>query len=180
MSWRNKPQPAALSLRWQLALSYAALALVITALLTGLAFRTASSMSLAAERRHALAAINGVATAFGEALAQPTADVARVARQQSLASGGRVLWLNADNTVRVDGFEQAALGGSQLTVPNDLTMNTTAEANVYVTESNWLMCASSPVFVSSQNAGSVLLLLDLNGSKQDLYQLRSCCGCWAD
>lgn len=64
------------SLRWRLSASYAALVLVVTALLTGLAVHTAATVSLAAEQERALTAVTGVASAFTNALATTSVDPA--------------------------------------------------------------------------------------------------------
>ncbi len=175
MSWYHKLDRhiPTRSLRWQLGMSYATLALVVTALLTGLALRIGSNISLAAEQRQALVAVSGAATAFREALANPTADLSQVARQQSFASNGRVLWLNDDGTVRLDAFAEAALGGTKLDLPQELAQPTEPIARAYAASSGWVIYAVAPVSTPFQPASLVVLAQDISHIQHDLAQLRA-------
>lgn len=170
MSWyRNQGS----SLRWQLGMSYALLALVVTALLTGLTLHIGSNIILATEQRQALVAVTGAATAFREALLDPTADLSQVARQQSFASNGRILWLNADGTVRLDGFAEAALGGTKLDLPPELAQPTEPIARAYTAATGWVIYAVAPVSSPLQPASLVVLAQDISHTQRDLAQLRT-------
>lgn len=160
------------SLRWQLGFSYAVLALVVTAVLTGLALRVGSNIALAAEERRALVAVTGAATAFSEALTKPITDMSQVARQQSLATDGRMLWLNTDGTVRLDAYGQADLGGTRLDLPNELMQTTEPVAGVYATPKGWATYAAAPVTAVYQPAGIVVLAQDISYTQHNLAQLR--------
>lgn len=175
MYWsRKQEQLTSRSLRWQLGMSYAVLVIIVTALLTGLALRISSSITLAAESRQALAAVSGAATAFSEALTNPTADLAQVARQQSLACNGRVLWLNTDGTVRLDAFGPSELGGTRLDLPDELISGTTPIARVYNSADGWVTYATAPL----PAAGLVVLVRDISHTWHDLARLRLILWLW--
>lgn len=174
MFWSHKPRSTPYrSLRWQLGISYAVLALVVTALLTSLAWRIGSNLVLTAEKRQALVAVTGAATAFSEALVNPTADMSQIARQQSLATDGRILWLNTDGTVRLDAFGEADLGGIKLDLPSELIIITEPIARVYQAEGGWVTYASAPVTAASRPAGLLVLAQDISHTQQDLAELQS-------
>lgn len=173
MLWSHRIKPfATRSLRWQLGISYALLVLIVTALLTGLALRTGSNIVLTAVERQALAAVTGAATAFSEALARPVTDMSQVARQQSLATDGRVLWLNVDGTVRLDAYGQADLGGTRLDLPYELIHANEPVAGVYSTPNGWATYAAAPVTAAHRSAGLVVLTQDISHTQHDLAQLR--------
>ncbi|BCV22596.1 sensor histidine kinase [Moorella sp. Hama-1] len=174
MSWQNyRPWPGGFSsLRWRLSASYAALVLLVTALLTGLAVHTAATISLAAQRERARVAVTGVAAAFAGALGTTTADPAQIARQQGLAAGGRVFWLGPDDRVRVDSAGDARLGGQTLPLPAELADASTPRAEIYNTGTSWVAYASTPLVIAGKPAGRLLLVRDLAALRREFTELR--------
>ncbi len=137
------------SLRRQLATSHAALALVGTALLTGLALRVFASASLGAERPRALRAAAGVAPAFAASVAEER-DPSAAARQLGLAAGGRVVRLGPEGTVWVDGFGNPQRVGTRLSLPPGWNPAGGPQAGVYATGAGWAACALTPLEVNAQ------------------------------
>lgn len=158
--------------RLLLSLTYVGVVLLATALLTGVANRTIAVASLSSERQEALTAVAGVSSAFADALGQTTADPARIAREQGLATNSRVLWLGTDGTVRVDGAEAPVLSGTAVTLPAALVDGEGARAAIYTADGRWTTWAVAPVTVGGRSAGNILLVRDLSSVQAALAQLR--------
>lgn len=175
MSWsgRNLNLRRPVGTRLLLSLTYVGIVLLATALLTGVANRTIAVASLSAERQEALTAVAGVSAAFADALGQTTADPARTAREQGLATHSRVLWLGADGTVRVDGAATPVLAGTSVTLPPALVGGEGARAAIYTADGKWTTWAVAPVTVGERSAGSILLVRDLSSVQTALAQLRA-------
>lgn len=159
-------------LRWKLGLCFALLALVVTALLTGTAVYTITTISLDAQRENALSAVSGAATAFSDAITLSTVDPAQSARQLGLAAGGRILWLGPDKVVRIDGEGDTGLAGSYLEPPIDLINQDSPAAQIYTADNRWVAYAVAPFDISGRPAGSLLLIRDLEAVKREFYELR--------
>lgn len=172
MFWQSHRRHSFTSLRWRLSLSYAALVLVVTALLTGVAVHTAATISLAAQREQALSAVIGVASAFSDALGVTLTDPAQAARQQGLAANGRVLWLGPDDRVRIDSFGDARLSGQLLPLPADLADPSVQRAAIYTTGDNWVAYAAAPLALNGRPAGRLLLIRDLSALRHELTELQ--------
>ncbi len=160
------------SLRWRLGISFALLALVVTALLTGIAVYTITTISLFAQRENAVTAVSGAATAFSDAITLSTVDPAQSAHQLGLAAGGRILWLGPEGVVRVDGEGDTGLAGRHLELPENLTSQDLPAAQIYTAGNCWVAYAIAPLKISSQPAGSLLLIRDLEAVKWEFYELR--------
>lgn len=159
------------SLRWRLSLSYAVMAVVVTALLTGLAVHTAATISITAQKESALSAIAGVSAGFSDALST-TSDPALIARQQGLAAGGRVLWLGPDGRVQVDGWGNGSLSGRFLPLPPSLTNSAVQQVVICNTGDNWVAYAAAPLLINQHQAGRLLLVRDLSPLRQEIGQLQ--------
>ncbi len=160
------------SLRWRLGISFALLALVVTALLTGIAVYTITTISLFAQRENAVTAASGAATAFSDAITLSTTDPAQSAHQLGLAAGGRILWLGPEGIVRVDGEGDTGLAGRYLELPENLTNQDLPMAQIYTAGNRWVAYATVPLTISGRPAGSLLLIRDLEAVKKEFYELR--------
>lgn len=160
------------SLRWRLGISFALLGLVVTALLTGIAVNTITTISLSNQKENALSAVEGAATAFTDAIYKSTADPAQSAHQLGLAAGGRVIWLGPEGVVRVDGEGDTGLAGKYLKLPKELIDQDSPVAQIYTSGNRWTVYATVPLKISNRSAGRLLLVRDLEGVKREFYELR--------
>lgn len=159
------------SLRWRLGVSYSIMAIVVTALLTGLAVQTAMTISMSAQKDQALSAITGVATAFADSLGS-SLDPAQTAQQLGLAANGRVIWLGPDGRVRVDGYGDARLSGRPFQVPVKLKDPDVKAAEIYDTGQSWVAYTSAPLQIAGKSSGRLLLIQDLAALRQEYAQLK--------
>ncbi|NLZ53383.1 MAG: HAMP domain-containing protein, partial [Thermoanaerobacteraceae bacterium] len=160
------------SLRWRLGISFALLGLVVTALLTGIAVNTITTISLSNQKEDAISAVEGAATAFTDAIYKSTADPAQSAHQLGLAAGGRVIWLGPEGVVRVDGEGDTGLAGQYLKLPKELIDEDSSAAQIYTSGNRWTVYATVPLKIANRPAGRLLLVRDLEGVKCEFYELR--------
>ncbi|MEG6521982.1 sensor histidine kinase [Desulfotomaculum sp. 1211_IL3151] len=159
------------SLRWRLGVSYSVMAIVVTALLTGLAVQTAMTISMSAQKEQALSSITGVATAFADSLGS-SLDPAQTAQQLGLAANGRVIWLGPDDRVRVDGYGDARLSGRPFQVPPKLKDPDVKAAEIYDTGQSWVAYTSAPLQIAGKTSGRLLLIQDLAALRQEYALLK--------
>ncbi|MEG6617271.1 HAMP domain-containing sensor histidine kinase [Peptococcaceae bacterium 1198_IL3148] len=159
------------SLRWRLAISYAVIAITVTALLTGLAVQTSLNMSLEAQREKALSSMEGIVAAFSHSL-KSSADPAQAAQQLGLSAGGRLLWLGPDNRVRVDGYGDGSLSGKLLPLPSQLIEPNILRAAIFDTGERWVAYTVAPLKITDKTSGRLLLIQDLSVLRQEEAQLK--------
>lgn len=161
-----------LSLRGRLSLSYTLIVLVVTGVLTAVAVYTASSISLNAQREESRSAVEGVAIAYADILANTNADPAEAARQLGIVAGGRIFWLGPDGRVRVDSYGDASLSGNLFPLPPELATGQTQKAEIFSTGKNWVVYAIAPLQIQGQPAGTLLLMRNLSAEQDQLVKLR--------
>ncbi|WP_347487737.1 HAMP domain-containing sensor histidine kinase [Desulfoscipio sp. XC116] len=159
------------SLRWRLALSYAIISIVVTALLTGMAVRTSINKSMASQKEKAISSIAGIEAAFSDSLIS-SLDPAQTARQLGLSAGGRILWLGPDDRVRVDSYGDTSLSGRSLTLPPQLKNAKTANAQIFDTGKTWAAYTTAPLSITDKPLGRLLLIQDLSTLRQEYTQLQ--------
>lgn len=160
------------SLRWRLGISFALLALTVTALLTGIAVHTAATISLSAQRQKASSAALGAATAFADSLTRSSMDPAQAAKQLGLAAGGRILWLGPDNIVRVDGAGDSGLNGKTIDLPKTLLNDEVPRSEIFKAGNRWVVYATVPLKISNRPVGRILLTSDLEAVRWEIIELR--------
>ncbi|WP_333541322.1 sensor histidine kinase [Desulforamulus ruminis] len=159
------------SLRWRLGISYAVMAILVTALLTGMAVKTSMTIALTSQQEKALSAINGITDAFAHSLTL-SSDPAQSAKQLGMAAGGRVLWLGPDDRVRVDGYGEAGLSGQAFPLPSQLKDPEVKKAEIYDTGKSWAAYTSAPLKIAGKSSGRLILVQDLSALRQQYVQLQ--------
>ncbi|HHY04309.1 MAG TPA: HAMP domain-containing histidine kinase [Thermoanaerobacterales bacterium] len=160
------------SLCWRLGASFTVLVLLVTALLTGTAVRTAATVSLNAQKDSAKSSVIGITTAFADSLLHTNQNPAQLAEQLGLSAGGRVIWLGPDGIVRVDGGGNSGLNGTLLSLHEEMLNAHEPKAQIYNTGNDWVVYAISPLKADKLSEGYILLIRDLKAIRQELSELK--------
>ena len=156
-----------MNLRWQLAFTYAALAVLVTGILTGLAARTAVDLSLAAERQRSLVAVDAATHLFTDTLTAPSGDPQSAATELGAAAGGRLLWIGSDGHVRIDGAGPTDLVGRTVRLPAQVAGAKAPTVALLTSGGAWTSYAAAPAA-----GGEVVLVRNLTPLRGELATLQ--------